>query len=117
MITQSNGRLSYASVNLRDVRALTTFSPRVFPNSLVLAQSDGLRIGRIDDTQKLQIRTLTLDGDQPAAIAYSAANKAYGVVCLHEELDRKTGASSKTANLKILDGATFEGTWQGIVDL
>lgn len=70
-----------------------------------------IRIGRIDQVQKVQIKTIKLEDDQPRRIAYSAALSAYGVVCLKEVYNRSTGKEERTSSFKIIDETTFEGTY------
>ena len=76
-----------------------------------------IRIGRIDQVQKVQIKTIKLEDDQPRRIAYSAALSAYGVVCLKETFNRSTGKEERTSSFKIIDESTFEGTHHQLVSL
>jgi DNA damage-binding protein 1 len=104
------GRLTYAGVNgAYGVYAHAAFNPRgALARSLVLVSSDGLRIGRVDSAEKLHVRTLSLDGEQPRRIAHSTSMRAYAVACVREEVDRATGEETRSGSLKFLDDATFE---------
>jgi DNA damage-binding protein 1 len=105
------GRLTYAGVNgAYGVHAHAAFNPQgALARSLVLVSGDGLRIGRVDSAEKLHVRTLSLDGEQPRRIAHSPSLGAYAVACVREEVDRVTGEETRTGSLKFLDDATFEG--------
>jgi DNA damage-binding protein 1 len=107
IISRSNGRFNYASVNLRNAHAFATLNSAAFPDALVLVTPDTVRIGRIEGTQGIHIRTILLGADQPRRIAWSPALKAYGLLCIREELDKSTGAEVRTSSFKIVN-ETFD---------
>ena len=110
IVSLDNGKLAYASVNLKDVNAVSAFHNAAYENALVLASPDFLKIGRVDELQKLQVKTLRLGEEAPRRIVHSTKLKAYGVVFLKESIDRKTGEVGRSSSFKILDDASFEGT-------
>lgn len=89
---------------------MCTMSSDHWPNSLVMASPDIVRIGRIDDVDNLQIRNILLGEDQPRRITYSADAHAYGLLCVKETFDSSTGEDISSSSFKIVDEATFEGT-------
>lgn len=77
-----------------------------------MASSTEIRIGRVDEVQKVQIKSIKLEGHQPRRIAYSSAWSAYGVICLKETYNRSTGREERTSSFKIVDESTFEGQFK-----
>lgn len=103
IISRSNARFTFASVNLRSISAFTTFRSAAFGQALVLAAPDSLRIGRIEGSQRMHIRTILLGADQPRRIAWSANLKAYGLLCIREEIDKSTGTELRSSSFKIVN--------------
>jgi DNA damage-binding protein 1 len=130
IVSRRSDRLNYLSVNLKvshrftfclrfdcsrrivlqDINAFTALNATAFPDSLALAFNDGIRIGRIDEIQRLHIRTLDLGREQPVRIAHDPAQKAFGVLCYREDFDRENGNRYSSSSFKILDDTSFERT-------
>lgn len=108
VISRNKGRLNYASMNMRNISAATSFNSVAYSDALVFATPDGLRIGRIDKVQSLHVRTILLGGDQPRRIAHSPLLHAYGILCVKEVVDQSSGSIIKTGSFKIVDDADFD---------
>ncbi|KAL8286521.1 hypothetical protein RQP46_004538 [Phenoliferia psychrophenolica] len=108
IISRSGERLVYSSVNLKDINSVVPFDSTAFPSSLALASPAGLRIGRIEDIQRVDIRTVPFEEDGPQRIAHDASSSTYGVVCLRRDINRSTGEQTTRGSLKIIDAESFE---------
>ncbi|KAK4702664.1 DNA damage-binding protein 1, partial [Phenoliferia sp. Uapishka_3] len=108
IISRSGDRLVYSSVNLKDINSVVPFDSTSFPSSLALASPAGLRIGRIEDIHRVDIRTVPFEEDGPQRIAYDASSSTYGVVCLRRDINRSTGEQTTQGSIKILDAESFE---------
>eukprot|EP00960_Hanusia_phi_P003968 116510-Hanusia_phi.AAC.2 len=60
VIYSNNRKLLFSNVNLKEVTQMAPFNSEGFPDSLAIATETSLRIGVIDDIQKLHIRTVYL---------------------------------------------------------
>lgn len=109
IVSLENGKLAFASINLKDITAVAALHNAAYENALVLASPEGLKIGRVDELQKLQVNTLRLGEEAPRRIVHSKRLRAYGVVFLKETVDRRTGEVARTSSFKVLDDATFDG--------
>ena len=85
------------------------FDSAAYPSSLALASPAGLRIGRIEDIQRVDIRTVPFEEDGPQRITHDASKSTYGVVCLRRDINRSTGEQTTQGSIKILDDESFEG--------
>ncbi|OZC09249.1 hypothetical protein X798_03793 [Onchocerca flexuosa] len=78
VIYSSNQKLLFSNVNLRMVSIMTPLHAEAYPDALVLTDGHSLVIGRIDDIQKLHIRTVPL-GESPSRIAYQSETNTIAV--------------------------------------
>ncbi|XP_018018027.1 DNA damage-binding protein 1 [Hyalella azteca] len=79
VIYSSNHKLVFSKVNLKEVTHMCPLNSEAYPNSLALANGEGVTIGTIDEIQKLHIRTVPL-GETPRYIAYQEETETFGVV-------------------------------------
>ncbi|CAG9535052.1 unnamed protein product [Cercopithifilaria johnstoni] len=79
VIYSSNQKLLFSNVNLRMVSTMTPLCAEAYPDALVLTDGHSLVIGRIDDIQKLHIRTVPL-GESPSRIAYQSETNTIAVI-------------------------------------
>ncbi|KAM0754809.1 DNA damage-binding protein 1b [Meredithblackwellia eburnea MCA 4105] len=104
IISRPGDRLVYSS----NVSGCTPFDSSTYPTALALASPDGLRIGRIEEIQRVDIRTVPFEDDGPQRIAYDSSTSTYGVVCLARDIDRRTGEQTTRGSIKVIDSNTFE---------
>ena len=76
---------------------------------MAIASSDSIRIGRVQMLQRVDIRAISLDEDEPRRIAHHAESHSFAVLCLRRDIDRRTGEQSSSSTVKIVDEHTFEG--------
>ncbi len=79
VISTTNQKLVYSSVNLKQVEYMCQLNAKEYPNSLALLSSGTLRIGTIDSIQKLHIRTVHLN-ETARRITYQAETQTFGVI-------------------------------------
>eukprot|EP01105_Mastigella_eilhardi_P017926 TRINITY_DN4133_c0_g1_i1.p1 TRINITY_DN4133_c0_g1~~TRINITY_DN4133_c0_g1_i1.p1 ORF type:complete len:1128 (+),score=278.84 TRINITY_DN4133_c0_g1_i1:36-3419(+) len=104
IIYSNNRKLLYSNVNLKEVSHMCRFNNVVVPDSIALATEDSIRIGTIDEIQKLHIRTIPLD-EAPRRIAYQEESKTFCVLTV------ATTADDQEPNfVRLFDSQTFETT-------
>ncbi|KAJ1977860.1 DNA damage-binding protein 1a [Dimargaris verticillata] len=133
-IVHSSGRkLYFAPVDAEATVGMCSFSSQRLPRSVVLAMPNGLCLGRIDDIQKLHIRTVSLPGYMARRICYHEPAGAFGVltslipassspfspqatagetstamdVDTKASLAKPTGSPTVTSAFKVLDGPSL----------
>lgn len=84
VIYSSNHKLVFSNVNLREVNYMCALDSEGYPDSLALANDNVLLIGKIDEIQKLHIRTVPLY-ESPRRIAYQEKSQCFGVTTLRSE--------------------------------
>jgi len=107
--TKPNGRFTLTPVAVQggSVTSATGLHSRVFPNSVVLALNNEIRIGKLNPSEKMNSVKVSLGAEQPRRIAHSQEMKAYGVICVRLELDQKSGILQRIGSFKIFDDETF----------
>ncbi|CAF4245853.1 unnamed protein product, partial [Rotaria sp. Silwood2] len=76
VISSTNNKLIFSSVNLREIVCMCSFNSEYYGSSLTLVTDMGLILGRIDDIQKLHVRSVVL-GESVKRIAYIDEEKVY----------------------------------------
>ncbi|CAF5122900.1 unnamed protein product, partial [Rotaria sp. Silwood1] len=84
VISSSNTKLVFSAVNLREIVCMCSFHSEFYGPSLTLVTDMGVILGRIDDIQKLHVRSLGL-GEPARRIAFMEDEKAY--IILTQYLD------------------------------
>ncbi|CAF0840644.1 unnamed protein product [Didymodactylos carnosus] len=85
VIYSSNQKLVFSCVNLREVTSMCSFNSELYGPTLTLVTENGVVIGKIDDMQKLHVRTINL-GEPAKRIAYYEEEKAYVILTQSSEL-------------------------------
>ncbi|CAA7023319.1 unnamed protein product [Microthlaspi erraticum] len=78
VISSSNEKLLYSNVNFTEVSHMCPFRSADFPNSFAFASDDEVTIGTIDDIQKVQVRTISLE-QQPLCICHQKQTGTLGI--------------------------------------
>lgn len=76
VISSTNNKIIFSSVNLREIVCMCSFNSEYYGSSLTLVTDLGVLIGRIDDIQKLHVRSVRL-GQQAQRIIYMNEENAY----------------------------------------
>jgi DNA damage-binding protein 1 len=79
VISITNQKLVYSSVNLKQVEYMCPLNTRAYKNSLAFLNAGFLRIGQMDNIQKLHIRSVQLH-ETARRISYQAETQSFGVI-------------------------------------
>lgn len=130
VISSSNGKLIFTAINLREIVTICSLNSSFFGPSLTLVNENGLILGRIDDLQKLHVRSLPLAEsvrricllEQEKSIFISTStsnstNKTDSIVPISQQAQRKifshdenqTNLSKNRNSLIVLDQQTHQG--------
>mmetsp|Transcript_6838 Transcript_6838/g.17214 ORF Transcript_6838/g.17214 Transcript_6838/m.17214 type:complete len:1079 (-) Transcript_6838:121-3357(-) len=104
IIHSRNGKLLYSNLDSKEVNYMCPFNAVKFPDSLSIASEGTLRIGTIDDIQKLHIRTVHLH-EMPRRIAHQAETHTFALATL--QFTHVRGKEQETAFLRLVDDQTF----------
>jgi DNA damage-binding protein 1 len=84
VISSSNNKIVFSSVNLREIVCMCSFNSEYYGSSLTLVTDMGVLLGRIDDIQKLHVRSLGL-GESARRILYMDEEKIYIILTQYME--------------------------------
>ena len=87
VISSSNGKLLFSAVNLREIVCMCSFHSEFYGSSLTLVTDTGVLLGRIDDIQKLHVRSVKL-GESARRITFMDEEKAYVLLAQHTDAHR-----------------------------
>jgi DNA damage-binding protein 1 len=105
IIQAKNGKLLYSSVFLPEVKHMCLFRQRgVMEDATVVALDTGsdFKICRIDELQKLHVRSISLEGEMAFRIAYQESTKSFGIITMK-------GGDREMSYLRVLDQHSLEG--------
>ncbi|ESK85005.1 uv-damaged dna-binding [Moniliophthora roreri MCA 2997] len=108
VLTWERSRVRHSPVTLKDVTAVHALDAVNYPASLILANATGIKIGRVQDTDKMHIRSIPLGLDKPYKIAHVPSLKAFGVVTDRTEPFRPGEADTVLSSLKLIDDQNFK---------
>jgi DNA damage-binding protein 1 len=85
LIYGSEGRIVYSAVTAQDATCVCSFDSEAFPNSIVVATSNQLKISQIDTERRTHVSTLAM-GETIRRIAYSPAERSFGIGRIKREI-------------------------------
>ncbi|KAG6907853.1 hypothetical protein DXG01_007117 [Tephrocybe rancida] len=100
-------RLHNSPIMLRDVVTAAPLSTASFGPSLVLATPTALFIGRVQDLDKMHIRSIPLGLDNPSRITYEPNLKVFGVGIVRAVPNRIGDLQWTKSSFRLLDHITF----------
>ena len=102
VISSSNNKLVFSSVNLREIVCMCSLNSEYYGSSLTLVTDMGVLLGRIEDIQKLHVRSLAL-GESAKRIAFMEQEKVFIILTqyLKDYQTEKMIPISKQAHRKI----------------
>ncbi|GAM28062.1 hypothetical protein SAMD00019534_112380 [Acytostelium subglobosum LB1] len=104
VIYSSNKKLLYSVVNMKVASHVCSFNSEAFNDCIAIATDTSLSIGKIDDIQRLHIRTVPL-GEMARRITYIEENQCYGVITIRRS---DNDPSQVQNNIKLLNSQTFD---------
>jgi DNA damage-binding protein 1 len=102
VISSSNNKLVFSSVNLREIVCMCSFNSKYYGSSLTLVTDMGVILGRIDDIQKLHVRSLSL-GESVRRIDFNPEEKIYIILTQYMDIYQTENLTpiSKQAHQKL----------------
>lgn len=102
VISSSNSKLIFSAVNLREIVCMCSFNSEFYGASLTLVTDTGVILGRIDDIQKLHVRSVNL-GEPARRIAFMEDEKAFIILTQFAEMFQTDSMTSisKQAHQKL----------------
>lgn len=91
VIYSSNQKLVFSNVNLKLVANMSPLNSAAYQDCLVMSDGQALVVGKIDDIQKLHIRTVPL-GESPTRIAYQQETNTLAVLVQRTEVVEADGS-------------------------
>lgn len=116
VVYMNGGKLLYSNVNLNSesgrgseevVNWVCPFHCELFPDCLCLASEETLRIGTIDDIQKLHVQTFPIK-DSPRRVAHHHTGRTFVVAAINNGSDGVSGSFNQGNVLYFLDDRSFE---------
>ncbi|RAL59585.1 hypothetical protein DID88_006444 [Monilinia fructigena] len=104
LIYGSEGRTVYSAITAEAAVAVCSFDGEAFPNSVVIATADELKLAVIDNERRTHVTTLPI-GETVRRIAYSARERAFAIGSIKRELTK--GQESITTSFRIVDEVMF----------
>ncbi|CAF0914954.1 unnamed protein product [Adineta steineri] len=102
VISLSNNKIVFSSVNLHEIVCICSFNSEYYGSSLTLVTDMGVILGRIDDIQKLHVRSLVL-GESVQRIVFMDEEKIYIILTQYMDVYKSDSIVSicKQAHQKI----------------
>lgn len=105
LIYGSEGRVIYSAVTADDATSACSFNSIDYPDSIIVATSNSLKISNIDTERRTHVRTLPM-GLTVRRIAYSATERAFGIGCIKRELSN--GEEIITSTFALVEDMMFK---------
>jgi len=102
------GILHHSSILMKSAFASARINTTSWPSSLLLMTSSGCVIGKVQDLDKMHIRTVPLGLDNPRCLDYDESLHAFAVACIRNEPGRVGEEGTSSSSLKLLDDKTFD---------
>lgn len=105
IIHAARNKLAFSSINIPSCSYFTSFRSKALQSCMIVATESGLRIGEIDDIQKLQFKSVAL-GELPRRLTTTSGT--IGLITMRMEVEMVTGNESQRSYLKTFDPTTYE---------
>lgn len=105
IIHASRAKIAISSINIPSCTYFTSFNNPALQSCMIVATEAGLKIGDIDDIQKLQIKSVPL-AELPRRLV--SASGILGALTMRMEVEQNTGNESQKSFLKIFDRLTLD---------
>ncbi|KAK2624485.1 hypothetical protein QTJ16_006435 [Diplocarpon rosae] len=104
LIYGSEGQVVYSAVTAEDAQCACAFNSEAFPASVVVATNTCLKISQIDTERRTHVRTVHV-GKTVRRIAYSPAERAFGIGCIERTLE--DGEEKTTSTFALVEDVKF----------
>ncbi|KAG5639200.1 hypothetical protein H0H81_005679 [Sphagnurus paluster] len=107
LLTWEKKMVHSSPIMLKEIVAVSPLNTASFRSSMVLATPTGLFVGRVQDLDKMHIRSIPLGLDNPQKIAYNPTLKVFGVGFSLKEPQGIGKAELNRGTFKLLDDTSF----------
>ena len=104
LIYGSEGRIVYSAVTAEDATHICSFNSRAYPDSIIVATPENLKICHTDSERKTHVRTLQI-GETVRSVCYSQKERAFAIGCIKKELIK--GEEIVTSNFRLVEDVLF----------
>lgn len=104
LIYGDEGRIIYSAVTAEDAICICPFDSEAFPDSIVVATAEGIKISQVDAQRRTHVSTLHIP-ETIRRLAYSAEERLFGIGCIKRELIE--GSEVLTTTFRLVDEVTF----------
>jgi DNA damage-binding protein 1 len=104
LIYGSEGRIVYSAVTAENATHVCSFNSEAYPNSIVVATPENLKISQIDSERRTHVRTLPI-GETVRRLCYSPKERAFGIGCIKRELVK--GEEIITNSFRLVEDVVF----------
>jgi DNA damage-binding protein 1 len=105
LIYGSEGRIVYSAITAQDAICVCPFNSEAFPDSIVVATAESIKISQVDTERRTHITTLHV-GETVRKIAYSPSERVFGIGNIKKELIE--GEEIVTSSFRLVDEVAFE---------
>lgn len=105
LIYGSEGRIVYSAVTADEAVCVCDFNTEAYPESIVVATSDELKIALIDEERRTHVRDLHV-GESVRRVAYSTKLKAFGIGTIKRTPGE--GTDIVKSHVKLVDEILFD---------
>ena len=105
LIYGSEGRIVYSAVTAEEATYICPFDTEAFPDCIVLATDNQLKISHIDRERRTHVKPLPMN-EMVRRIAYSPKEKVFGLGCIRRELI--SGEEIVQSSFKLVDEVIFD---------
>ncbi|KAI1432232.1 mono-functional DNA-alkylating methyl methanesulfonate N-term-domain-containing protein [Xylaria sp. CBS 124048] len=101
----SEGRIVYSAVTADDAVCICPFDSAAFPKSIAIATGKEVKISLIENERRTHVNPLPM-GETVRRIAYSRAERAFGLGCLERQV--QDNEEILTSSFKLVDEVSFQ---------
>ena len=104
LIYGAEGRIVYSAVTAENATYVCPFDSEAYPDSIIVATAENLKISQIDTERRTHVRTLPM-GETVRRIAYSPKERAFGIGCIKREVFK--GEEIITSSFRLVEEVMF----------
>jgi DNA damage-binding protein 1 len=105
LIYANEGRIIYSAVTAQDAVCVCSFDSDAFPESIVVATHDELKISMLDRERRTHVQSLPM-GQTVRRVAYSRNEHAFALGCIRREV--RENEEIITSSIRMVDEVIFD---------
>ncbi|KAI1853125.1 hypothetical protein JX266_001831 [Neoarthrinium moseri] len=105
LIYASEGRIIYSAVTADDATCVCPFDTEAFPDSIVVATENTLKLAKLDRERRTHVQTLPM-GQTVRRLAYSRNEHVFALGCIKREVINNE--EIVTSSIKLVDEVIFD---------